>query len=259
MVYQRHSKVKFEVNRHFKTNDMTILKGFMNFLQWLFIVISVITIIITFTEGLSFDIDLSSTGIQFYLNTYQPFSLIYGATFIVLTTNLGINRFGLLIDSNRATLKIGNRNLWIETINYFLEDVKEKDPFMIKVFKRNILGIHDDLFDMDYKIESKSNLEDFFNKYFKDQVHFLEQMNDLHINLGGIYRDEDYIYSYDNFRYIFANMVKIKDSYAAIMKDLKEFYQTEVKSLPNRRIDKDGFRAAIASYNMTKRIDQKSP
>lgn len=231
---------------------MKLLKGIINFLQWLFISISAFTIIITFIEGLSYAVDFSANGIQFYLDSYQPFSLLYGATFVILTTNLAINRFGLLIDSNRATLKIGNRNLWIETIYYFLEEVKDKDPYMIKVFKRNILGIHDDLFDMDYKIEAKSNLESFFSKYFKDQIHDLEQQNNLHINLGGVYRDEDYSYSYDNFRYIFANMVKIKDSYTDAMNDLKEMYQAEVKSLPGYRVDKEGFRTANEHYQLTK-------
>ena len=236
--------------------SLKILKGILTILQWVLLISSLIGIVLTLFEGFKMDFNFSSTGFQHYLSLYQPYSLLFGATFVVLTTNLAIERLGLLIESSRATFKIGNRTAWIETANYFIDEIKGSDPFMIKVFKRNILNIHDFLFDRNYKFSNKEGLQDFFNQFVKDHVIFFEQQNETHIGTGGFYRDEEYTYSFESFRYIFANIVKLEESYKSTMDDLRELFIAEVKKLPNRQVDRETFRRSIENYQM-ERFNQK--
>ncbi|MEQ9309250.1 MAG: hypothetical protein RLN90_07320 [Balneolaceae bacterium] len=242
--------------------NLKFLKGILTLLQWILLAFSLVAILIALIEGFKMDFSFTSTGFQNYLSLYQPYSLLFGATFVVLTTNLAIERLGLLTESSRATYKIGNRAAWIETANYFIEEVKDSDPYMIKVFKRNILNIHDFLFDHNYKFSNKQELQDFFNQFVKDQVIFFEQQNETHVGTGGVYRDEEYTYSFQSFKYIFANIVKLEESYQSTMDDLQQLFVTEVKKLPNRQVDKETFRMAIQNYQMErfnrKREDKSS-
>lgn len=206
----------------------------------------------TLIEGFKLNFNLTSDGFQFYLNLYQPYSLLFGATFVVLTTNLAIERLGLLTESSRATYKIGNRTAWIETANYFINEIKESDPYMVKVFKRNILNIHDYLFDINYMFKNKAELQDFFEQFIKNNVAFFEQHNERYMGMGGVYRDDDYAYSFESLKYIIANIVKLEESYKSSVTDLKEMFLTEVRAQPSRQVNKETFRYANENYSMEK-------
>lgn len=231
---------------------LNFLKGILTSLQWLLLVLSGVAIILTLLKGFSLSFDISSEGFQYYLEFFEPYSLLFGATFVVLTTNVAIERLGLLIESSRATYKIGNRTAWIETANYFINEVSDNDSYMIKVFKRNILNIHDFLFEINYKFSSKDDLKKFFDQFIMNNVGFFEQLNQRHIGMGGIYRDEDYTYSYESLRYIFVNITKIEESYQSVENDLKELFITEVKNQPNRLVNRETFRHANERYSMEK-------
>jgi len=224
---------------------MKIVKGIINWLQWVLLTLSLIALTFSFLEGLKYQFGFDSEGFQFYLSLYSPYSLLFGATFLVLTTNLAIERLALLTESNIATFKIGNRQAWIDNANLLLEEIKESDPVMAKTIGKNIVDIYDVLFDTNYKLESKKDLEDFFNKFFRDNVKLFEKHNSQHIQLGGVYRDKDYNYSYRSFLYIFANLVRVNESYLGLITDLKDLYQVEVFKLSSKNINKDLFRAAF--------------
>ena len=223
---------------------MKIVKGIINWLQWVLLTLSLIALTFSFLEGLKYQFGFDSEGFQFYLSLYSPYSLLFGAAFLVLTTNLAIERLALLTESNLATFKIGNRPVWIENANLLLKEIEEYDPKMAKTIRRNLVDIYDVLFEANYKLESKKALEDFFNKFFRDNVKLFEKNNLEHIKSGGVYRDKDYNYSYRSFRYIFAYLVRMNESYSGLTTDLEDLYQVEVFKLSINNIDKDSFRAA---------------
>lgn len=225
-----------------------ILKAVMSILLWLLIALSFVSIIFASLEAFSLSFDFSSKGLQYLLDLFEPYSVLYGATFIVLTTSLAINRLGLLMNTNRDSFKIGNRTAWIETVNFFLNDIEDNDPYMRKFFKRNMLDIHDYLFDHNYRFESKNSLDDFFNRFAKNEITKFEQQNRMYQNIGGFYKNDSHSYSYDSFRYVFENIIKLEDSYSSLRIDLQNQYQDEVRSIPKRVVSQNQYIFGLEAY-----------
>ncbi len=225
----------------------------LNVLQWILIFLSLISFGFIFWESIQLKLDLSSTGMQYYLSLYHPYSLLYGSMFIVLSTNLAIERLSLYTQTNNKNFKIGNRSSWIQITSIILDDIKDfNDPYMVKIFRKNLLSIHDYLFDIEFKFEDKNQLVSFFDRFIKQDVEIFEDTNVKGKFFEGLYRDENQNYAYHGFRYIFTSIVSITESYKNVLDDLFNLYQNEVKSIEFREVDKVRYRETSKEYHKQK-------
>jgi hypothetical protein len=87
--------------------------------------------------------DPSTQGFQYYLKLYEPYAVLFAATFVVTTANLAIERLGLMGEANSNSFKASNRTLWTQTVREFFSEVKDQDPYLTKEISRNMMNIHD--------------------------------------------------------------------------------------------------------------------
>jgi hypothetical protein len=226
---------------------MNKIKQPIFYLQWILIIFSFVAFILATIEGFTLSFDLSSKGFQEYLKLFTPYSILFAATFIVLTTHLAIERLGLMSDANNNAFKASNRTIWIQTTKEFLSELKEENPLMLKEFSKQLLGIHDYLFEKQYKISSRVETEHFFEKFFKNRVQFFEEMNTKYMNIA-CYRDDRQSYSWDGFRYLIIVMVNADECYPKFIIDLRELYQQEILTFNSSFIDAQTFELVYKEY-----------
>jgi len=221
------------------------------YLQWILITLSVIALLFLTIEGFKLPFKFSTKGFQNYLKLYEPYAILFAATFVVITSNLAIERLGLMSEANNNSFKASNRTLWIQTVREFFSEIKEQDPYLCKEVSRNIMNIHDYLFDKGYKLANKGETKDFFEKFFAKRVQFFEQMNTRYMNIA-CYGSDKQSYSWMNMRYLIFAMVNIDESYADFLKDLGDMYQQEVLKYSRPQIDKEMYELAEREHSMRK-------
>ncbi|REG78408.1 hypothetical protein [Algoriphagus antarcticus] len=226
---------------------MNKIKQPIFYLQWTLIVFSIVAFILATIEGFKMSLDLSSNGFQEYLKMFTPYSILFAATFVVLTTHLAIERLGLMNDANNNAFKASNRTIWIQTTKEFLSELKEENPLMLKELSKQLLVIHDYLFEKQYKILSENDTKELFDKFFKNRVQFYEEMNTKYMNIA-LYRDNRQSYSWDGFRYLIMVMVNADECYPKFILDLRELYQQEVLTFNSSCIDPQAFEFAHKEY-----------
>jgi hypothetical protein len=112
-------------------------------LQWILILFSVVAFILATIDGLKMSFDFSSKGFQSYLKLFNPYSILFAATFFVITAHLAIERLGLMSEANINSYKASNRTQWIQVVREFFNEIKSDDPFLCKELSRQLLPIHD--------------------------------------------------------------------------------------------------------------------
>lgn len=197
-------------------------------------------------------LDISSSGFQNYLKLYSPYSVLFTATFIVITANLAIERLGLMNDANLNSYKASNRAIWIQTVKEFLIELNIENPLMSKEFKKQLIIIHDYLFEKSYKISNESETADLFNTFFLNRIQFFEEMNTRFINIG-YYPNESFSYCWDGFRYIIVVMVNIDECYPKFVLDMEKLYKAEVLKFSKDHIDLESYKFNLVEYSKRKR------
>ncbi len=108
------------------------------YLQRVLIVFSVITLGYILIEALSLKPDFSPQGFKNFMVLFKEYAVLFAATFVVITTNLAIERLDLMAQANSNalnastnTFKASNRVVWMQTVKEFFSEVKE-DPYLCK-------------------------------------------------------------------------------------------------------------------------------
>lgn len=231
------------------------LRNTISILKWILIIFSLIAFLLINTEALcKMSPDISPQGFKTYLSLYNPFQVLFGSLFVVITADLAIERLGLMSESNKNaalaslnSFKASSRTTWIQTVKEFYSEIRSKDPRICKEITRKSIEIHDYLFAIDYKISDEETLEDFFDRFFSDGVSGFEQMNTVMLNVG-FYSDKNQSYSFDSFRYIFFVMINADESYNGIAKDLEAIYKKMVQEFNSDLINADLYEAGIEQY-----------
>ena len=231
---------------------MKKLKFVINVLQWILIIFSVMSFLIALIEGFTCPFDFSIKGYQAYLSLFQPYSIIFASTFVVITSNLAIERLGIMNQANINSFKANNRTQWIQVVREFFHEIKDDDPYLVKELIRNLLSIHDYLFEKNYRISNQSELKDFFNKFFASKIASFEQVNRQYLNIS-LYKDEKHSYSWMNFRYLLFAMINIDDSYENFLGDFEILYLEKVLDFSKDKIDENGFLLSVKEHNDRKR------
>lgn len=226
---------------------MRFLRQPIFILQWILIIFSAIAFILASIEGFKMSFDLSSKSFQNYLKLFNPYSILFAATFVVITAQLAIERLGLMSEANVNSFKASNRTQWIQTVREFFNEIKEDDPYICKMLSRQLLPIHDYLFDKSYKISTADETKDFFNKFFATRVCYFEEMNTKYLNIA-CYQSREQSYSWINFNYIVFVMVAVDESYKDFLKDLEKLYKEKVLEYSTPHIDPAAYELSAKEY-----------
>jgi hypothetical protein len=231
---------------------MKLLRQSIFFLQWVLILLSILATIFSSIEGFKMHLDLSSQGFQNYLTLFEPYSILFAATFIVVTSHLAIERLGLMNEANINSFRASNRTQWIQVVREFSNETRTDDPSLSKELLRHLISIHDYLFEKQYTISSQKETKEFFDKFFAERVKFFEEQNNKYLNIG-CYLNDKHSYSWINVRYVLFAMVNIDDSYNEFITHIGEYYQEEVLKFSKPLIMPEAYQAAAEEYSKNKR------
>lgn len=234
---------------------MKKLKQPIFYLQLILIAFSIAAFLFSCWKAFSMYWDFSPGGFETFLNVFQPYSMLYAATFVVISTQLAIERLGLMSEANFNSFKIGNRTAWSLAAREFISETKNSDPYLAKDITRQLLDIHDFLFENNYKLNSIDEAKSFFVKFFANKVAFYEEMNEEHMELA-CYENENKAYSWDAFRYLIQVMVNTDQSYPRFITDLQQLYLAEVKKMPNRLIDSQTYQLVVQDRSKRRREEK---
>lgn len=235
-----------------KKHFMRILRQPIFILQWILITLSIIAMIFASIEGFQMSLDLSSKGFQKYLELFTPYSILFAATFVVVTAHLAIERLGLMNEANVNSFRASNRTQWIQVVREFANETRSDDPFLSKELLRHLISIHDYLFDKQYVIQNNTETKEFFDKFFAERVKFFEEQNNKYLNIA-CYPNDKYSYSWMNVRYVLFAMINIDDSYKSFLDDFGKYYQEKVKEFSSSLIMPEVYQKAVQEYHQNKR------
>jgi len=214
--------------------------------NWTLVGLSIISLIFVFFEAFQQSFNFSLIGLLTFFKILSTFSILYGATFVVLTTIFTIDRLGIMQEANDKTWLSNNRAIWFQIIKEVIVEIKKEDNFMYRDFLTKSIRIHDHLFNLNYGFKDRQQLELFYNTFSQGQVSHYENKNQIYIGVG-FYRDTNHSYTFSNYCYVIINLVNTDICYANWLKDLEEIYMTDVRLFSTTKIDAASYRAAIVN------------
>jgi len=210
-----------------------IRKKILNILQWVLIFLSLIAILFILVNACKLSFQFTEKGFQNFLSLFQPYSFLFGATFIVISSNLALERLWLMNQANLKSFKASDRTIWMQTIKDFYSEVRDNDPYVVKEFNKNLTSIYDYLYELNFKFDNKEQVKDFLDKFFVDNIDLFESMNELKIRIK-CYANENHTYSHRAFEYLLHVCLEIKNCYKNFIFDLFDLYMIEVKKVQQK-------------------------
>lgn len=196
--------------------------------QWTLIAISFSALVFTLFKTISLPLDISYNGFVFFLKYSEPFSILYAATFVVITTIYAIKQMELMKESNVNFVISNERNQWIAFILPIIEVIKEENSAMRIDLTKKLNQIHDYLYKKKYIIGDKSELIYFYDTFLKYKVEAFEQSSNFW-KITEAYPNEKHSFSFQTFSSIFILMIDDEKSYDKLQEDLYDIYITDVK------------------------------
>lgn len=207
-------------------------------------VLAITAIHVHFFNTSKYSFSFTPTGFDTYLLSYSEYKALFTGTIAVIAAYIGLHRVKATTDANMEKVKQDKFNEWKTVLDVRIIEVEKENPYMKREFIRVRSNYYEQLFHIDFKIQTKEELNQIFNSTFRDLVLFFEQQNNKHIEMGEVYPNNQYSYSFDSFRFLFLGC--IYDYYDNIEKDLEELY---LKMLPkDRSIDEETYKAALSRY-----------
>lgn len=203
-------------------------------------------------DGIKMSFDFSSNGFQTYLNLFAPYSILFTAAFITITAHLAIERLGFMNEANINSFMVSNRVQWVQVVREFSSEIKTFDPYMCKKLLKQLMPIHDYLFDKGYKISTLNESKEFFNKFFASQVQTFEENNIKYRNIA-CYQDDMQSYTWGNFSYIISIMIDLNHCYTDFTNDLQKLYQEKVLEFSKTSIDAIKYEGASIVYYINRK------
>lgn len=205
---------------------------------------SIITFIIIQIELLKHKLELNPTGINYYLKSFSTYKELFTGTIALIVAYFGILRFQAAEIANKDKVSQDRYSDWKNLIDLRILEVEKYNPFLKREFARLRYNLFQKLYSKKMAINSVKELNEIFDDKFKKTLRFLEEMNDKHINCGGVYRDKKYTYFFNDFHFIF--MGCLDEYYDKISVDLEKIFLSSLDS--NRTVDEKLFESSYKSY-----------
>lgn len=204
--------------------------------QYLLIVFSFITFFFVFFSSFCLGLDISLKGLKYYLNQYAEFGILYSATFAVISVKFAFDNLLISNKNHQTTLQNNHLSLWSKLVMEFLNEIKKDDIEIYRTIKKELISMHEFLYEKKFHFANKEDLKTFLDTYFTEHIKRFEDYNAEYIPLS-VYTNKNQSYSIHNFRFVFFAMLDLKNCYSDFKKDFEELYMTEVKKFNKRNED----------------------
>ena len=209
------------------------------------LLMSTIALILIHWQLFNLELSISPIGLEYYLSSYGKYKALFAGTVAVCAAYFGLLRARVSAEANKSRLKQDYFAEWKTVVQARATEVEKNDLFMLRAIVEIRHSLYNDLYDLNFVINSKNQLTEIFNKHIGSRVDLFETQNNRHIGMGGVYRDDNFSYAFNSFHFIFRGM--INDAYAEFGKDLKQLYLSNINEF--RHIDSNLFKIAQQNYN----------
>jgi hypothetical protein len=186
----------------------------------------------------------SPESVNVYIASFGEYESLFAATLGVAGAYFAFLQLKSAVNTYKDKIRYDYFTEWKITLEIRLREVEADEPYMNREFTKLRYQLFLQLYEMKFSILTREQLEQVFEQHFKNEVGFLETKNKKHEGMGGIYPDQNYSYSFDNFRFVFLGC--LNNFYEKIEADLQSIY---VKNLPKpRTIDQQAYVFALKNY-----------
>ena len=206
--------------------------------------IAIISIHLNFNNNSMYYFSFTINGFNNYITAYGYYTVLFSATLATLTAYFGLLRIKAATDANLDRIRQDRFSEWRTVTDSIAVDIERTDPVMRRLFTRVRLNLFNQLYELNFDINNNGVLTTIFQTNFRAIVNNFETHNRRHLDMGGVYPNAEYSYSFDSFRFLVIGC--INDFYPEIEEDLRTLY---LATLPaDRRIDVEEYRAAQNNY-----------
>jgi hypothetical protein len=197
----------------------------------------------TFSDS-NYSFSLSPSSINTYLSAYGDYKALFTGTIAAIAAYYGLHRMTVAADANIQKIKQDRFSEWKTILDIRFVETDKKDPFMKREFVRVRLDFFERLYTANFNIENIDALKNIFEPVFGNLIQFFEDQNEMMIQMGGVYQNEKYSYSFDSFQFLFLGSVG--NVYNEIKSDLLKLY---LAKLPDHRfIDAELYKSSLTNY-----------
>jgi hypothetical protein len=199
-------------------------------------------------------VDISPKGVEIYIHELGSYKGLFLATVTVTAAYLGLKRLKAATDANEDKLRNDRFNEWKIVLESRIQEQLIWDPYMKRCFVHIRYRLFQTLYRLDFNIESIDDLRIMFSHFETPNNNipaFLEEQSNRSKDMGGYYPNENYLYSFDSFRYIIYGC--INEAYDNFESDLRALYLDRAKLSTMRTVDKELYMIAMDNYKPTKR------
>lgn len=219
-----------------------------NFIIIIFSIILVLFSVVTFTiiqiDLFNYPFNFSPKGLNAYLDSFAKYNSLFAATVTLIVAYFGIKRLEAADKSNNDKLKQDRYSDWKIVTDIRIDEIENNNKRFRREFYKIRYNLFLDLYPLDLSIKNKKDLELIFDKHIKSRVTFFEEMTEKHIWMGGIYRDNQYTYFFEDLYYILIG--SLNNQYSELYQDFKNLYLENLN--PERTIDEKMFYSAQTRY-----------
>jgi hypothetical protein len=181
-------------------------------------------------------------GIDNYLSLFGQYKGVFTATITTIAAYLGLYRLKAATDANSDKLKQDRFTEWKTGLEIRLFKIEKSDQVMRDVFIKERYNLFVQLYDLNFVINNKTQLTMVFRSIFQNLVTPFELNNVKYNDMGGVYPNRIYSYSFQSFLYLFRGSINENTNYIQINEDLNNLYLDALN--PNREIDKELYKIA---------------
>lgn len=186
----------------------------------------------------------SPEGINTYLTSFGQYKVLFLATVTTIATYFGLQRLKAATDANNDKLRLDRFSEWKTVLDIRFIEIEKHDPYMKREFVRVRYNLFRQLYNLNFSVTNNKQLTQIFISTFQDIIRFLEEQNNKHLGMGGVYPNNTYSYSFDNFRFLFVG--SIDTFYPEIVRDLQTLYLATLDQ--NRIVDVGMYQTALRNY-----------
>lgn len=224
---------------------MRFLSGALIAIMWILGIFSVIALIsVHWTLWNKYTFEFSADGLNFYLSQFSKYKELFAGTILIMATYFGLHRLTAATEANLLKEKSDRFAEWKAVVDSLLPEAEKDNPYLRREFIRARLNLYEHLHELNFRIENQAQLEQVFQRHFQGQVRFIEEMNEKHINLGGVYQNNTTSYSFDGFRFVLFGCVD--HIYNGAITDLHRLYIAQMN--PDRWVDPQAYQLAMNTY-----------
>lgn len=205
---------------------------------------SLITFIIIQIELFQDNFKFTSIGLNNYLKAFAVYKELFAGTIALIVAYFGILRFKAAETANNDKVKQDRFSDWKNLIDLRILEIDKNNPYLKREFARLRYNLFQKLYSKSMSIKNIVELNEIFDEKFKGTLRFLEEMNDKHVNCGGIYKNTKFSYFYNDFQFVFLGC--LDDYYDEITIDLENIFLNSLDNL--RVIDSALFESSYKSY-----------